>query len=75
MNDRIEITDPVADSPVGPGAVTGFTQRGYPQVNHVAVTWLRLTDGATFDPHEHVGGSKHAARMTATPTAPQTKEG
>ena len=60
MIDRIELNDPVADSPVGPGTVTGFTERGYPQVNHVAVTWVRLTDGATYDPHEHVGGSKIA---------------
>ena len=58
MNDRIELRDPVEDSPVGPGVVTGFTERGYPQVNHVAVAWLRLTDGATYDPHNHVGGSK-----------------
>ena len=60
MYDQIELNDPVADSPVGPGTVTGFTPRGYPQVNHVAVTWVRLTDGTTYDPHEKVGGSKIA---------------
>lgn len=58
MIDRIEIGDPVEASPVGPGEVTGFTERGYPQVNHVAVAWLRLTDGATYDPHRHVGGDR-----------------
>jgi len=58
MIDCIALNDPVADSPVGPGSITGFTERGYPQVNHVAVAWVRLIDGATYDPHEHVGGSK-----------------
>lgn len=29
-------------SPVGPGIVTGVTQAGYCQVNHIAVTWLIL---------------------------------
>lgn len=60
MGDRIELNDPVSDSPVGAGTITGFSERGYPQVNHVAVTWVRLTDGATYDPHDHVGGSKIA---------------
>lgn len=47
-------------SPVGAGTVTGITERGYPQVNHVAVAWLTRPDGGQFDPHDKVGGSKGA---------------
>ena len=43
--------DTVADSPVGSGEITDITEAGYPRVNHVAVAWLRRTDGAVFDPH------------------------
>lgn len=46
----IAIGDTVADSPDGPGVVTGITEAGYPQVNHVAVVWLKRTDGVVFDP-------------------------
>ena len=44
------VGDRVRESPVGPGVVTGFTPRGFPQVDHVAVAWLRLEDGRLFDP-------------------------
>jgi len=47
----IAIGDTVAESPVGPGTVTGVTQAGYPQVNHVAVVCLKRTDGVIFDPY------------------------
>lgn len=50
----IQEGDEVADSPVGPGFVTGVTQAGYPQVNEVAVVWLRRTDGVLWDPHHKV---------------------
>lgn len=53
--DRVRVGDTVADSPVGPGVVTGFTEVGYPLVNKVAVTWIKRTDGAVFDPHHRVG--------------------
>ena len=56
--DQVQVGDTVEDSPVGGGKVTGITERGYPQVNHVAVTWLRRTDGGVYDPHNHVGGSR-----------------
>lgn len=39
----------VIDSPVGCGIVTGFTERGLPQVNHIAVVWLDAEDGTIVD--------------------------
>jgi hypothetical protein len=48
---ELEVGDRVSDSPVGPGEITGFTERGYPQVNRVAVARLRLEDGTPWDPH------------------------
>ncbi len=66
MYDCIEVGDPVAESPVGAGKITDFTERGYPRVNHVAVVWCRLTDGATYDPHNKVGGSRQG-RPQETP--------
>jgi hypothetical protein len=45
--------DKVIDSPVGPGEVTGFSEVGYPQVNHVAVARLKREDGRVFDPFGH----------------------
>lgn len=45
--------DTIADSPVGPGVITDFSERGYPRVNRVAVAYLRRTDGLVFDPHGH----------------------
>lgn len=59
-SDEICFGDSVSDSPVGDGVVTGFTDRGYPQVNHVAVLWLERPDGARYDPHQHKGGSRMA---------------
>ena len=56
--DQIEIGDPIKDSPVGPGTMTGITEAGYPQVNHVAVTWLEREDGAVYDPHGQHGGTR-----------------
>jgi len=48
----LAIGDTVEDSPAGPGTITGITDAGYPQVNHVAVARLRRTDGVVFDPYE-----------------------
>ncbi len=62
----IAVGDAVADSPVGAGKVTGITEAGYPQVNHVAVTWLKRPDGAVFDPHNRVGGSRSARSNPTT---------
>lgn len=56
--DELHIGDTVEASPVGPGVITDFTERGYPRVNHVAVAWLRRTDGGQYDPHNKVGGNK-----------------
>ena len=50
--DYLQVGDTVADSPVGPGVITGITDAGYPQVNHVAVGRLKRTDGVVFDPRE-----------------------
>ena len=46
----LEAGDTVKDSPTGAGVITGITDAGYPQVNHVAVAWLEREDGAVFDP-------------------------
>lgn len=59
---NLQIGDEVAASPIGPGTITGITSRGYPQVNKVAVAWLERTDGARFDPHNAVGGSRPAQK-------------
>jgi len=45
--------DVVIESPVGPGKITGFSQRGYPEVNHITVAYLKRADGTMFDPHGH----------------------
>ena len=50
---ELNVGDTVAKSPVGEGAITGFSQRGYPQVNHIAVACLIRTDEVVFDPHGH----------------------
>ena len=49
--DYLQVGDLVKDSPVGPGVITGMTEAGYPQVNHVAVAVLIREDGAVFNPH------------------------
>ena len=51
LADYLQVGDTVADSPVGPGVITGITEAGYPQVNHVAVARLKRTDGVVFDPY------------------------
>lgn len=48
--DYLEVGDVVKDGPTGPGIITGITDAGYPQVNHIAVAWLERDDGAVFDP-------------------------
>lgn len=40
MKDSLTIGDTVFNSPVGPGIITGITDAGYPQVNHIAVNRL-----------------------------------
>ena len=42
----------VTKSPVGAGTVTGFSDRGIPQVNGVAVAWAVFSDGAVYDPFD-----------------------
>ncbi len=46
----LRVGDGVKDSPIGSGLVTGFSDAGYPQVDHVAVAWLERVDGKIFDP-------------------------
>lgn len=60
--ENIAVDDTVSASPVGSGKVTGITEAGYPQVNHVAVAWLERPDGARFDPHNHRGGNCSATQ-------------
>ncbi len=52
--EEIKVGEEISDSPVGPGTLTGITERGYPQVNYVAVTWLKCPDGTVYDPHGHL---------------------
>jgi hypothetical protein len=49
----LKVGDIIDDSPVGSGSITGFTERGYPQVNHIAVGWLFTENGLLFNPHDH----------------------
>lgn len=49
--DDLEVGDVVVESPLGPGTITGFSERGFPMVERVTVAWLRREDGALFDPY------------------------
>lgn len=44
----LNIGDFASESPVGPGAVTGFNKNGYPEVNGLAVGWLKRADGMMY---------------------------
>lgn len=46
----IEIGDKVANSPAGPGEVTGFTDDGFVFVNHMAVAIFQRADGKWWNP-------------------------
>ena len=48
--DCICVGDKVDMSPAGSGEITGITDAGYPQVNHVAVAILRRVDGTGWNP-------------------------
>lgn len=54
MKDSLTIGDTVFNSPVGAGTITGITDAGYPQVNHIAVARLvhKTQDGPflVYDP-------------------------
>lgn len=66
----IAIGDVISDSAVGAGTITGITDAGFPQVNHIAVAWLECEDGTFFDPHgvreKHIG-ERAAAQQGTTP--------
>lgn len=47
---EVEIGERVKDSPMGAGVLTGITERGMPQIDHVAVAWIEAEDGGIFDP-------------------------
>lgn len=68
---KVEIGERVKDSPMGAGVLTGITERGMPQINHVAVAWIETEDGGIFDPFgvrdKHIKSSRPA--MSATPPA------
>lgn len=53
MRSYISIGDKVSDSPVGAGKITGISDAGYPQVDHVTVTRLICEDGTVYDPFGH----------------------
>lgn len=69
----LNVGDAVADSGMGAGVITDFTERGFPRVNHVACAWLIRTDGARFDPYEVA--DKHIADRKAKPPTPTTGDG
>lgn len=48
---KLAVGTKISDSGVGPGEVTGFSERGFPQVNGITVGWCRLECGALFDPY------------------------
>lgn len=48
--DYLAVGDTIADSPVGPGTISDVTDAGYPQVDGVAVVWVKRTDGILWDP-------------------------
>jgi hypothetical protein len=52
---KLQIGDTVFNSPVGPGVLTGVTDAGFPQINHVAVARLIHKDKegqfGIFDPY------------------------
>ena len=49
--ETIDIGDKVSESGMGAGVITGFSDRDYPKVNNVSVSWLVLETGEIFDPH------------------------
>ena len=48
---RIRVGDKVVDSPIGPGHITDFSDRGFPRVDGVSVAWCVFEDGSFFDPY------------------------
>jgi hypothetical protein len=50
MSRMIKVGETVKDSPVGAGVFTDITEAGYPQVNHIAVTWMIMEDGEVYNP-------------------------
>jgi hypothetical protein len=63
----LNVGDTVAESPLGAGRITGFSERGFPMVDRVTVAWLRRTDGAMFDPYG-------VADKSATPSPANREE-
>jgi hypothetical protein len=48
----------VSDSPMGPGTITSFTERGFPRVDDIAVAWIEIETGERFDPYGVADKSK-----------------
>ncbi|GEM_PF-6101126 len=69
------VSDVVSHSPVGPGIITDFTERGYPRVNRVAVAWARLESGEVFDPHQRSICCELCSRMHETGDEDRAAEG
>ena len=49
---KLAIGTKISESGVGAGKVTGFSERGFPQVNGITVGWCKLECGALFDPYD-----------------------
>lgn len=76
MKTELYVGDTVFNSPVGSGIITGITERGYPQVNHVAVARLvhKTEEGEIliYDPHHSYNDGKYkmcSSDYTGDPTA------
>lgn len=60
---KLDIGTQIIESGVGPGCITGFSERGFPQVNGITVGWCVLECGAVFDPYEVA--DRHRERAAA----------
>ncbi|MEL6237040.1 MAG: hypothetical protein AAFO57_00225 [Pseudomonadota bacterium] len=67
----VAIGDRVKDSPLGAGILTGVTERGMPQIDHVAVAWIEAEDGGIFDPFGV--RERHILKRAAAPTQQQER--
>ena len=65
--DEIMVGDKVTESPVGAGSITSVTDRGFPRVNEVAVSWLVTEAGLVFDPYKQRPSDTPEGGVNPTP--------
>lgn len=68
MERELNIGDIVIDSGVGPGKITGFSERGMPQVNEITCAWVIVEGNLLYDPFGV--SAKHIAARRAKEAAP-----